>query len=100
LRAPGEDHWFAGKPLASIDLAVVRLQSGALDAATAALEPALGLPVVQRITQVTTRMTTARGELAAPVFRGSSQARALGEQIEEFGRETVVAGLHSLPGPS
>jgi transcriptional regulator with XRE-family HTH domain len=95
---PGEDHWFAGKPLASIDLAVVRLRSGALDAAVSALEPALSLPVMQRITQVTTRLTAARDELAAPVFRGSAQARALGEQIEEFGRETVLAGLHSLPG--
>jgi hypothetical protein len=53
---------------------------------------------MQRITQVTTRLTAARDELAAPVFRGSAQARALGEQIEEFGRETVLAGLHSLPG--
>ena len=96
----GEDHWFAGKPLAGIDLALVRLRSGALDAAAAALEPALSLPVAQRITQVTTRMTAARGELAAPVFRGSAQARALGEQIEEFDRDTVVAGLHTLPsGP-
>jgi hypothetical protein len=53
---------------------------------------------MQRITQVTTRLTAARGELTAPIFRGSPQARALGEQIEEFGRETIVAGLHSLPG--
>jgi hypothetical protein len=38
------------------------------------------------------------GQLAAPIFRSSPQARALGEQIEEFERETIVAGLHSLPG--
>jgi hypothetical protein len=94
----GEDHWFAGKPLASIDLAVVRLRSGALDAAATALEPALSLPVAQRITQVTTRLAALRDELAVPLFRGSAQARTLGEQIEEFSRETVVAGLHSLPG--
>jgi tetratricopeptide (TPR) repeat protein/transcriptional regulator with XRE-family HTH domain len=94
----GEDHWFAGKPLASIDLAVVRLRSGALDAAVTALEPALSLPAAQRITQVTTRLAALRDELAAPIFRGSAQARALGEQVEEFSRETVVAGLHSLPG--
>ena len=50
---PGEDHWFAGKPLAGIDLAVVRLRSGALDAAAAALEPALSLPAAQRISRVT-----------------------------------------------
>ncbi len=77
---------------------MVRLRSGALDAAAAALEPSLSLPVVQRITQVTKRLAVVRAELAALVFRGSGQARELGERIEEFGRETIVAGLHSLPG--
>jgi len=94
----GEDHWFAGKPLAGIDLAVVRLRSGALDAAVTALEPTFSLPAAQRISDVTIRLTAARAELAAPIFRGSPQARTLGEQIEEFGRETIVTGLHSLPG--
>ncbi|HZR55160.1 MAG TPA: hypothetical protein VFB06_37440 [Streptosporangiaceae bacterium] len=97
---PGENHWVVGKPLAGIELAVVRLRSGALDAAVAALEPALSLPAAQRISDVTIRLGAARDELAAPVFRGSVQARELGERIEEFGRETIVAGLHSLPaGP-
>ena len=94
----GEQHWFGGKPLAGIDLAMVRLRTGALDGAAAALEPALSVPPAQRISDFTTRLTAVRDELAAPVFRGSGQARALGEQIEEFGRETIVAGLHSLPG--
>jgi hypothetical protein len=92
----GERHWFAGKPLAGVDLAVVRLRPGGLDAAVAALEPALSLPVTQRITQVTTRLAVVRDELAAPIFRDSAQARDLGERIEEFCHETVVAGLHSL----
>jgi transcriptional regulator with XRE-family HTH domain len=97
---PGEHEafWFGGKPLAGIDLATVRLRSGALDAAAEALQPALSLPTAQRISDITTRLGTVRDELAAPVFRGSAQARDLGGQIEEFGRETVVAGLHSLPG--
>ncbi len=95
---PREQHWFAGKPLAGIDLAVIRLRSGALDAAVAALEPTLLLPAGQRITQVITRLTLVHTELAAPIFRGSAQARGLGEQIEEFGRETIVTGPHSLPG--
>jgi hypothetical protein len=95
---PREQHWFAGKPLAGIDLAVIRLRSGALDAAISALEPTLLLPAGQRITQVTTRLTLVHDELAAPIFRGSVQAQALREQIEEFGRETIVTGLHSLPG--
>ena len=69
-----------------------------MTSARTALESTLLLPAGQRITQVTTRLTLVRNELAAPIFRGSAQARALGEQIEEFGRETIVTGLHSLPG--
>ena len=101
-RGPGEheEYWFGGKPLAGIDLAVVRLRSGALDAAAAALQPALSLAAGQRISDMTIRLAAVRDELAAPIFRGSAQARELGEQIEEFGRETIVAGLHALPGTS
>ncbi len=97
---PGERevHLFAGKPLAGINLAVVRLRSGALDGAATALEPALSPPVAQRISDVTIRLAAVRDELAVPIYRGSAQARDMGEQIEEFGREAVVAGLHSLPG--
>jgi SAM-dependent methyltransferase len=95
---PGEEHWFGGKPLAGIDLAAIRLRSGALDAAVSALEPVLTLLPAQRITTLVTRLTLVRAELAAPVFQGSIQARALDERIEEFGRESITAGLHSLPG--
>ncbi|MBV9446422.1 MAG: hypothetical protein JO345_11075 [Streptosporangiaceae bacterium] len=89
-----EDHWFAGKPLASIDLALVRLRSGALDFAALALEPALSLPVALRIAQVTTGLGVVRGELAAPIYRGSAQARDLDKQIEEFTVETMIARSH------
>jgi hypothetical protein len=95
---PGEQHWFGGKALAGIDLAAIRLRSGALDAAAAALEPVLTLSPARRITALTTRLSQVRTELAAPVFRGSVQARELDERIEEFGRETIPIGLHSLPG--
>ncbi len=93
---PGEQHWFGGKALAGIDLAAIRLRSGALDAAGAALDTVLSLPSAQRITAFTTRLTLVRTELAAPIFRGSAQARDLNERIEEFGRETITTGLHSL----
>jgi hypothetical protein len=56
------------------------------------------LPPEQRIADLTTRLAQVRSELAAPVFRGSPQARDLGEQIEEFGRAAVTSGLHSLTG--
>jgi hypothetical protein len=97
---PQEQHWFGGKPLAGIDLAVIRLRSGALDAAASALEPALSLPSAQRISDLTSQLAQVRTELAAPIYRGSMQARTLDEEIEEFGRETVTTGLHSLSGGS
>jgi transcriptional regulator with XRE-family HTH domain len=98
---PDEQHWFGARALASIDLAVIRLRSGALDAAAASLEPALSVVPAQRITSLTDRMQRVRIELAAPVFRGSAQARDLDERIEEFGRDSVTAGLHALPsGPA
>ena len=95
---PGEEHWFAGKALAGIDLAANRLRSGALDAAITTLEPVLALPPAQRINALTNRLDLVHTELAAPIFRGSVPARELQEQIEEFDRETVTAGLHSLSG--
>jgi tetratricopeptide (TPR) repeat protein len=97
---PGEQHGVAGKALAGADLAMVRVRSGALDGAVVALEPVLALPPAQRVFTLTARLTRVRGELVAPVFRGSPQARDLGDQIEEFGREAVTAGLRSLSGPS
>jgi transcriptional regulator with XRE-family HTH domain len=96
---PGEQHWFGGLALARIELAAMRLRTGALEGAAASLEPVLSLPPEQRITAITTRLTGVRTELAAPIFRGSAQARTLDEQIEEFSREAITAGLHSLPGP-
>jgi hypothetical protein len=94
--APGERHVFAGKALASADLALIRLHSGALDDAISALAPTFSLSPAQRVTEVDVRLARVRAELAAPIFHGSPQARELGEQIEEFGREAVTAGLHSL----
>ena len=96
---PGEEHWFAGKALTGIDLAAIRLRSGALDAAITTLEPVLALPPAQRINALTTRLGLVGTELAAPIFRGSARASDLEEQIEEFGRETITTGLHSLSGP-
>ena len=99
--APGEQHWFGTKAMTSIDLATVRLRAGALDAAVAAIEPALSLPSARRINALMTRLQLVRAELAAPVFRRSVQARELDERIEEFGRDSVTTGLHALPaGPA
>jgi hypothetical protein len=94
----GEVHWFAGKPMADVNLAIVRLRSGALDAAVAALEPVMALPPEQRVSDIIGRLADVRRELASPIFQGSPQARALGDQIEAFGRDTISADLHSLTG--
>jgi transcriptional regulator with XRE-family HTH domain len=94
----GQRHWFGGRALAGADLALVRLRSGALDAAVAALQPLLVLPPAQRVNALSVRLTRVRDELAAAVFRGSPEGRDLDQKIEEFGREAVTAGLHTLAG--
>jgi transcriptional regulator with XRE-family HTH domain len=95
---PGEQHWFGARALAGIELSAIRLRAGALDGASAALEPTLALPPARRIGHLVSRLGLVRAELAAPVFRGSAQARELDERIEAFGRNSVAAGLHSLAG--
>ena len=95
---PDEEFWFAGKPIAGVNLAIVRLRSGALDAAVEALQPTLALPAEQRIADITNRLADVRRELAAPIFTGSPQATALGEAIESFTREAVTSALHTLTG--
>jgi hypothetical protein len=98
---PGEQHWFGARAMASIDLAVIRLRSGALEAAATTLEPALSLAPAQRIASLTDHIRVVRMELAAPVFRGSVQARELDDEIEEFCRDSVTANLNELPaGPA
>lgn len=96
--AGSEQHWFAGRPLAGIALAIVRLRSGALDSAAVALEPALSLPPAQRISDVTTRLTEVRAELGAALYHRSPQAQDLAGQIGEYAREAAAAGLHALAG--
>jgi hypothetical protein len=95
---PGEQHWSVGKPFTGTNLAVARLRSGELDGAATALHPALSLPPEQRTFELTSRLANVRDELAAPAFQDSPQARALGDQIENFTREAGRSSLHSLSG--
>jgi hypothetical protein len=95
---PGEVFRYTLEARTRIDLATVRLRTGALDAAAQAIEPVLSLPPAKRTLELPQRMTAVRAEIAQPVFRGSPQARALDERIEEFGREAVTTSLHALPG--
>jgi hypothetical protein len=83
---------------ARIDLGTARLRAGALDAASDALAPVLGLPPAKRTLELPQRMRAVRRELAQPIFRSSAQARELDEQIEDFGAEAITTGLAALPG--
>lgn len=91
---PGEQHSRRCRMLAHTDLAVTRLRAGALDAAAAALEPVLALPPGERTAVQAQRLAVIRAELDQRVYRGSAQARGLGEQIAAF----VPADLGRLPG--
>jgi hypothetical protein len=93
---PAEERSYGCEALAHINLAVVHIRKGALDAVD--LEPVFGLPSAKRIDALPQRLAAVRTELAQPIFRGSAQARELGERIEEFSHDTVVADLHDLPG--
>ena len=95
---PGETHGFGMEALARVNLAEARLRAGGIEAAAQVLGPVLSLPASKRIDSIPRRLSRVQAELHAPVFRGSPQARDLSDQIEEFGREAVTAGLHSLSG--
>jgi transcriptional regulator with XRE-family HTH domain len=95
---PGEDHGFGSEALARIDLAAALLRADQLDNAVTALAPVLSLPSGKRIDALPQRLGRVRAGLAGPRYRGSAQARELDEGIEEFTRDTVVVGLHELPG--
>jgi hypothetical protein len=94
----GEDHSQHAVMITRIDLATARLRAGDIEGAVAALDPVFSLAPGRRISGLALRFSRTRAELAAPIFRGSAQASDLEEQIEEFGRDTISAGLHSLPG--
>ena len=83
---PGETHGYGTAALASISLAGVRLASGELDAAAAALEPVLALPVSRRIDPIPQGLASFRVGLTAPAYRGSALARDLDERIGAFTR--------------
>jgi transcriptional regulator with XRE-family HTH domain len=95
---PGEDHSLGCEAVTRIDLATALLRGGHLDSAAVALAPVLSFPSGKRINALPQRLRRVRAELAGPRYRGSAQARELDEGIEEFTRDTVVVGLHELPG--
>jgi hypothetical protein len=95
---PGEEFRYTLEARARIDLGTARLRTGALDAAAEAIEPVLALPPAKRTLELPQRMRAISVELSKPIFRSSPLAGDLGDRIEEFGREAVTAGLHSLSG--
>jgi transcriptional regulator with XRE-family HTH domain len=95
---PGEDYSHHCRMIAHVDLATARLRTGSLDGASLALAPVLELPPSRRIDSIPQRLTRVRAELVSPRYQSSPRARDLDEQIEEFTRDTIVAGLRELPG--
>jgi transcriptional regulator with XRE-family HTH domain len=95
---PGEDHGFGMAALTHIDLAAALLRADRLDSAASVLAPVLSLPHGKRIKNLPERLTRVRAELVSPRYQSSPRARDLDEQIEEFTRDTIVAGLRELPG--
>lgn len=91
---PGEHHSRKCQMLARTDLAIARLRAGALDAATAALEPVLALPPGERTAVEAQRLSVVRAELAHDVYRGSAAARGLDELTSGF----APGELGNLPG--
>ena len=95
---PGEVFGYTMEALARIELATARLRARQLDGAVAAMAPVLAMPSAKRIASLSQRMGRVRAELARPHYHGSAKARELDEQVEEFGRDTIVGVLSALPG--
>ena len=94
---PGEVYGYTMEALARIELATARLRARQLDGAVVAMAPVLALPSAKRIASLSQRLGRVRAELARPHYHGSAQASELDEQVEEFGRDTIVGALHDLP---
>jgi hypothetical protein len=83
---------------AHIDLAMARLRVGELDGASSALRQVFALSPGKRIDPLPQRLERVRAELAGSRYHGSPQASELAEEIENFGRDTIVGTLSALPG--
>ncbi len=86
--------------IARVDLASMWLRAGQLDAALTIAEPVLATLPGYRIANLAKRFSRVRAELATSRYHGSTEARHLDEQIEQFCRDTIAAHLRELPaGP-
>jgi hypothetical protein len=96
---PDEERSYGCEAIAHINLALVQLRHGDLDAID--LTPVLALPPDKRIDALPQRLTAIRAELATARYQSLVQARDLSERIEEFSHDTIGHELHELPlGPS
>ncbi len=77
---------------------MARLRAGELDGAKSALHPVLALPPGKRIDPLPQRLDMISTELARSRYHGSPQAAGLADEIEDFGRDTIVGALAALPG--
>jgi hypothetical protein len=95
---PGEDHGFGIKMITQINLALAMLRAGEIEGARPALGPVLALPPAMRIDPLPQRLEKVRAELDSPRYQGSPQASELDQEIEAFGRDTIVGTLSALAG--
>ena len=91
---PAEERSYGCEAIARINLALIRIRNGDLD--TDDLRPVFGLPADKRIDALRQRLAIIRTELAKPQYQGSARANGLDEQIENFGREMISAGLREI----
>lgn len=90
---PAERRWMVLEAEAYADLAAAYLMHRTLDGAREALVPAFSVPPERRIVGLTQRLGRVRGLLAQRPYQGSSDALALGRQIEAFEADSMVRAL-------
>ena len=96
---PAEQHWFAGRPLASIDLASIQLRSGALDAAAATLAPVLLLPPRSGSTRCTNRLRWCGPSCTGPFTAGRRPRRTWTGRSRNSARTPCLPGCTLCPAP-
>jgi tetratricopeptide (TPR) repeat protein len=97
---PPAQRWLRIEPEAHTDLSAAYLLKGQLDGVDEALAPVFAIPPELRIEGLMQRLARVRSLLVGGAFRGSREARQLGERIEDFTADAASRMLPSgPPGP-
>ena len=82
--------WEGGAMAATVDLGIARVLRGDLAGCEAAISDVFNLPTSDRIETVSLRLLAIGHLVGAPRFRGSIEARRLGENIEDFAAASLA----------